>query len=45
MKKAHFYGASFGMSEAIMFWSEAAAFRFGAYLIAEHDLTYLNMLR
>ena len=45
VRRAHFYGVSFGVSEAIMYCSNAAAFRFGAYLIAHHDLNFLDMMK
>lgn len=45
VKRAHFYGVSFGMHEAIAYLCNAAAFRFGAYLIAHHGLHFNDMMK
>lgn len=37
--RAHLQGASFGLSEAFMFFANAAAFRFGGYLVEEGEMT------
>jgi len=37
-KRAHLQGASFGLSEAFMFFANAAAFRFGGYLVEEGEM-------
>ena len=38
MRRAHLQGLSFGLSEAFMFFANAAAFRFGGYLVVEGEM-------
>ena len=39
LTRAHLQGASFGLSEAFMFFANAAAFRYGGYLVEEGEMT------
>lgn len=38
MKRAHLQGASFGLSEAFMFFANAVAFRYGGYLVVKREM-------
>ena len=40
LTRAHLQGASFGLSEAFMFFANAAAFRYGGYLVEEGEMTF-----
>ncbi|XP_068702225.1 ATP-dependent translocase ABCB1-like [Montipora foliosa] len=44
-KKAHLQGASFGLSEAFMFFANAIAFRYGAHLVMERELTMDEVMK
>ena len=44
-KSAHFFGLSFGFSMGILFFSNAASFRMGGYLSANHGLTLADMMK
>ncbi|XP_041365768.1 ATP-dependent translocase ABCB1-like isoform X2 [Gigantopelta aegis] len=45
LKKAHLVGASFGISQAITFFAYAAAFWFGAYLVKEGEMNYVDVFK
>lgn len=38
LRNAQLYGMSFGFSQAVVFYLYAAAFRFGAYLVAQGEM-------
>lgn len=38
LTRAHLQGASFGLSEAFMFFANAAAFRYGGHLVEEEEM-------
>ncbi|KAK6165545.1 hypothetical protein SNE40_022454 [Patella caerulea] len=45
LKKAHLAGAAFGFSQAIVFFSYAASFYFGAYLVQQAEMNYVSVFR
>ncbi|KAK6172116.1 hypothetical protein SNE40_018066 [Patella caerulea] len=45
LKRAHLVGLAYGFSDAIIFFAYAAAFYFGAYLIQEGEMNYVEVFR
>ena len=45
MKKAHVFGISFSFTMSLVFFTHAAVFYFGAYLIEQGELTFTNMFK
>ncbi|ESO94117.1 hypothetical protein LOTGIDRAFT_145119, partial [Lottia gigantea] len=45
LKRAHLVGGAFGFSNAIIFFAYAASFYFGAYLINEGEMDYVDVFR
>lgn len=45
LKRSHLQGASFGLSEAFMFFANAAAFRYGGHLVAEGEMNMEQVMK
>lgn len=45
MKRSHLQGASFGLSEAFMFFANAAAFRYGGHLVVEGEMDMEQVMK
>ncbi|EDV26960.1 uncharacterized protein TRIADDRAFT_54424 [Trichoplax adhaerens] len=43
--QAHVYGLAYGFSQAVIFFTYAAAFRFGAFLVANNQMNFADMFK
>ncbi|KAM6152196.1 ATP-dependent translocase ABCB1-like [Erethizon dorsatum] len=44
LRKAHIFGITFSVTQAMMYFSYAACFRFSAFLVAREIMTYENVM-
>lgn len=45
LKKVHLVGLAFSVSQAVLFFAYAAAFYFGAYLIRENEMSFVDVFK
>ncbi|XP_033762430.1 ATP-dependent translocase ABCB1-like isoform X2 [Pecten maximus] len=45
LRKAHLVGLAFSLSQAVLFFAYAAAFYFGAYLIKENEMNFVDVFK
>jgi len=45
LRHAHLEGMSFGLSEAFMFFANAAAFKYGGHLVVEGDMSMGQVMK
>nr|XP_045016364.1 multidrug resistance protein 2-like isoform X10 [Jaculus jaculus] len=44
LRKAHIFGITFSFTQAMMYFSYAACFQFGAFLVAHHLMNFQNVM-
>jgi hypothetical protein len=44
IKRAHLFGVFFSLTNSVMYFSLAALFRLGAYLVAQNAITFEDVL-